>query len=217
MKPMDIMDALNDMDDEILQRAELTPAAKRHSFFRTLRMATAACLACVMIVTALFVTSAIASETGLRWTVEYQEDGIVWSFTDGKRLNKTQYNEYRPTWYPDGYLLVSAELAQTYNWSYGHWPNAKRVGVNMGQIYFHANNIVDTQKLHLLSFPAGSYNIQSVEIDHLPGELYTHLDDPNSGELIWIDKNGYMVYRLIFQNCDTETVLKIAESVEEIR
>ena len=180
-------------------------------------MATAACLACVMIVTALFVTSAIASETGLRWTVGYQEDGIVWNFTDGKRLNKTQYNEYRPAWYPDGYLLVSAELAQTYNWSYGHWPNAKKVGLSMGQIYFHAINIVDAQKINLLSFPAGSYNIQSVEIDHLPGELYTHLDDPDCGELIWVDKNGYMVYRLTFQNCDMETVLKIAESVEEIR
>ena len=211
MKPMDIMEALTDMDDDILLRAELEPSGKRYGFFRQIRMATAACLACVMIVTALFVTN--ASETGLRWTVEYQEDGIVWSFTDGKRLNKTQYNEYRPTWYPDGYLLVSTELAQTYNWSYSHCPNAKRVG----QIYFHADNIVDTRKIHLLSFPAGSYNIQSVEIDHLPGELYTHLDDPDCGELIWIDKNGYMVYRLIFQNCDTETVLEIADSVEEIR
>ena len=42
MKPMDIMESLTDMDDDILLRAELTPAAKRHGIFRHLRMATAA-------------------------------------------------------------------------------------------------------------------------------------------------------------------------------
>ena len=216
MKPMDIMDALTDLDDDLLLGAELVPSRPRHGFFRTLRMATAACLACVMIVTALFVTSAIASETGLRWTVEYQEDGIVWSFTDGKRLN-TQINEYRPTWYPDGYLLVSTELAQTYNWSYGHWPNAKGVGQGSGQLFFLAVNVVDAQKIHLLSLPAGTYSIQSVTINSLPGELYTLQKNPDNGELIWVDQTGYMVYRLTFQNCDTETVLKIAESVTENR
>ena len=209
MKPMDIMDALTDMDDVILLLAQLDPP-KKHNGFHTVFRNAAACLVCVMMVTALLAPT-IASETGLRWSVEYQEDGIVWSFKDGNWL-PGPYSTIAPTWQPSGYTLVSTTLTRTFSQSYGHW-HAEGV---MGSVFFQAMNVVDQQSLILESFPAGTYQIQTVTVGNLPGEMYTYLDDPDSGELIWVDKDRFTFYRMTFQNCDAETVLKMAESVEQI-
>ena len=72
--------------------------------------------------------------------------------------------------------------------------------------------ITDKDTYHLGSLANGTYEVETVEINGLPGELYTFLDDPDSGTIIWIDKHNCIVFLLHFDS-GTEDAIRIAESV----
>ena len=207
MKSFDILEALTDMDDDILLRAAEDPPKRYYVWLRGFQKAAAACLICVLVFTALLATDAIALETGLRWRVRYRENEVTWLFKDGIEHNGDLPN-YEPTWLPDGY-----EWDREY---YGvirdKMTSYKNLDEDQSWSHFNYMQITDKDTYHLGSLANGTYEVETVEINGLPGELYTFLDDPDSGTIIWIDKHNCIVFLLHFDS-GTEDAIRIAESV----
>lgn len=207
MKSFDILEALTDMDDDILLRAAEDPPKRYYVWLRGFQKAAAACLICVLVFTALLATDAIALETGLRWRVRYRENEVTWLFKDGIEQNGDLPN-YEPTWLPDGY-----EWDREY---YGvirdKMTSYKNLDEDQSWSHFNYMQITDKQTYYLGSLDKGTYEKETVEINGLPGELYTFLDDPDSGTIIWIDKHNCIVFLLHFDS-GTEDAIRIAESV----
>ena len=65
MKATDILEALTDMDDDVLMRAEMDPPRRHILLLRSLRSAAAACLVLAVIFTTLIVRNTFADEMGL--------------------------------------------------------------------------------------------------------------------------------------------------------
>ena len=101
MKATDILEALTDMDDDVLMHAEMDPPRRHILLLRSLRSAAAACLILAVIFTTLIVRNTFADEMGLRWRVRYREDEVTWLFKDGIE-QEGELPNYEPTWLPEG-------------------------------------------------------------------------------------------------------------------
>ena len=175
--------------------------------FRSLRSAAAACLFFALILTTLIVTNTFADEMGLRWRVRYREDEVTWLFKDGMEQEGDLPN-YEPTWLPEGCEVRSDYWGPARDRSIGYNnPNAPH-----GLLWFDYIQITDKEIYYLTSLDKGTYEKEAVEINGLPGELYTFLDDPDKGKIIWIDKHNCIVFLLTF-NSGVEDGLKIAKRV----
>ena len=207
MRSLDILEELGNLDDELLLRAETDPPRRHMILFRSLRSAAAACLVFALILTTLIVTNTFADEMGLRWRVRYREDEVTWLFKDGME-KEGELPNYEPTWLPEGCEVRSDYWGPARDRSIGYNnPNAPH-----GLLWFDYIQITDKEIYYLTSLDKGTYEKEAVEINGLPGELYTFLDDPDSGKIIWIDKHNCIVFLLNF-NSGVEDGLKIAESV----
>lgn len=207
MKSTDILEALTDMDDDILMRAEMDPPRRHILLLRSLRSAAAACLVLALILTTLIVRNTFADEMGLRWRVRYREDEVTWLFKDGVEQDGDLPN-YEPTWLPEGYVWDRSYdgIVRDRMTAY------KNPGEDQSRIRFTYMQITDKQIYYLSSLDKGTYTAESIEINGLPGELYTYLDEPDSGYLLWIDKRNCIVFLLNF-DCGAEDAMKIAESI----
>ena len=210
MKSFDILEALTDMDDDILLRAAEDPPKRYYVWLRTFRSAAAACLICALVFTMLIATDAIAFETGLRWTVRYREDKVTWLFKGGIEQDVDLPN-YEPTWLPDGYVWDREYCGPTRDKSISY----RNLNDEQSWIWFDYLQITDKETYYLSSLDKGTYEKETVEINGLPGELYTYVDNPDSGYLIWIDKHNCIVFLLGFDS-GTEDAIRIAESVKLI-
>ena len=207
MKAIDILEALTDMDDDVLMRAEIDPPRRHILLLRSLRSAAAACLILAVVLTTLIVTNTAADEMGLRWRVRYREDEVTWLFKDGME-QEGELPNYEPTWLPEGYELTSDYWGPTRDRSIGY----KNPNDPEEWLWFDYMQITDKEIYYLSSLDKGTYEKEAVEINGLPGELYTFLDDPDKGKIIWIDKRNCIVFLLNF-NSGVEDGLKIAKSV----
>ena len=207
MRSLDILEELGNLDDDLLLRTETDPPRRHTILFHSLRSAAAACLVFALILTTLIVTNTFADEMGLRWRVRYREDEVTWLFKDGMEQEGDLPN-YEPTWLPEGCEVRSDYWGPTRDRSIGYNnPNAPH-----GLLWFDYIQITDKEIYYLTSLDKGTYEKEAVEINGLPGELYTFLDDPDKGKIIWIDKHNCIVFLLNF-NSGVEDGLKIAESV----
>ena len=207
MRSLDILEELGNLDDELLLRAETDPPRRHRILFRSLRSAAAACLVFALILTTLIVTNTFADEMGLRWRVRYREDEVTWLFKDGIEQEGDIPN-YEPTWLPEGCEVRSDYWGPARDRSIGYNnPNAPH-----GLLWFDYIQITDKEIYYLTSLDKGTYEKEAVEINGLPGELYTFLDDPDRGKIIWIDKHNCIVFLLNF-NSGVEDGLRIAQSV----
>ena len=207
MRSLDILEELGNLDDELLLRAETDPPRRHTILFRSLRSAAAACLVFALILTTLIVTNTFADEMGLRWRVRYREDEVTWLFKDGIEQEGDIPN-YEPTWLPEGCEVRSDYWGPARDRSIGYNnPNAPH-----GLLWFDYIQITDKEIYYLTSLDKGTYEKEAVEINGLPGELYTFLDDPDKGKIIWIDKHNCIVFLLNF-NSGVEDGLRIAQSV----
>ena len=207
MRSLDILEELGNLDDELLLRAETDPPRRHMILFRSLRSAAAACLVFALILTTLIVTNTFADEMGLRWRVRYRENEVTWLFKDGMEQEGDIPN-YEPTWLPEGYV-----------WDRSHdgihrdrMTSYKNLDEDQSWIHFSYMHISDKETYHLGSLDKGTYEVESIEINGMPGELYTFVDEPDSGYLLWVDKQGCIVFLLDF-NSGAEDAVKIAESV----
>ena len=207
MKATDILEALTDMDDDVLMRAEMDPPRRYILLLRSLRSAVAACLILAVVLTTLIVTNTAADEMGLRWRVRYREDEVTWLFKDGME-QEGELPNYEPTWLPDGCEVRSDYWGPARDRSIGY----KNPNDPEEWLWFDYMQITDKEIYYLSSLDKGTYEKEAVEINGLPGELYTFLDDPDKGKIIWIDKQGCIVFLLQF-NSGVEDGLKIAKSV----
>lgn len=205
MKATDIMEALTDMDDDILMRAEIDPPRRNILLLRSLRSAAAACLALALFLTTLIVTKTFADEMGLRWRVRYRENEVTWLFKDGIK-QEGELTNYEPTWLPEGYEQTSDYSGPTRDRGIGYH------NYDEGRIWFHYMQITDQETYHLGSLIKGTYEVEAVQINGFPGEMYLSLEDPDEGKLIWIDKRNCIVFLLDF-DIGAENAVKIAESV----
>ena len=210
MKANDILDALTDMDDDVLMRAEIAPPRRHILLLRYIRSAAAACLVIALILTTLIVTNTFADEMGLRWRVRYRENEVTWLFKDGME-QEGELPNYEPTWLPEGYVWDRSYdgIVRDRMTSY------KNLDEDQSWIHFSYMQITDKETYHLGSLDEGTYEAESVEINGMPGELYTFVDEPDSGYLLWIDKRGCIVFLLDFDS-GVEDAIKIAESVTQI-
>ena len=207
MRSLDILEELGNLDDNLLMRAEIDPPRRHTILFRSLRSTAAACLVFALILTTLIVTNTFADEMGLRWRVRYREDEVTWLFKDGMEQEGDIPN-YEPTWLPEGCEVRSDYWGPARDRSIGYNnPNAPH-----GLLWFDYIQITDKEIYYLTSLDKGTYEKEAVEINGLPGELYTFLDDPDKGKIIWIDKHNCIVFLLTF-NSGVEDGLKIAKSV----
>ena len=207
MRSLDILEELGNLDDDLLMRAETDPPRRHMILFRSLRSAAAACLVFALILTTLIVTNTFADEMGLRWRVRYREDEVTWLFKDGME-QEGELPNYEPTWLPEGCEVRSDYWGPARDRSIGYNnPNAPH-----GLLWFDYIQITDKEIYYLTSLDKGTYEKEAVEINGLPGELYTFLDDPDKGKIIWIDKHNCIVFLLTF-NSGVEDGLKIAKSV----
>ena len=207
MRSLDILEELGNLDDDLLMRAETDPPRRHMILFRSLRSAAAACLVIALILTTLIVRNTFADEMGLRWRVRYREDEVTWLFKDGIEQEGDIPN-YEPTWLPEGCEVRSDYWGPARDRSIGYNnPNAPH-----GLLWFDYIQITDKEIYYLTSLDKGTYEKEAVEINGLPGELYTFLDDPDRGKIIWIDKHNCIVFLLNF-NSGVEDGLRIAQSV----
>ena len=207
MRSLDILEELGNLDDDLLMRAETDPPRWHMILFRSLRSAAAACLIFALILTTLIVTNTFADEMGLRWRVRYREDEVTWLFKDGMEQEGDLPN-YEPTWLPEGCEVRSDYWGPARDRSIGYNnPNAPH-----GLLWFDYIQITDKEIYYLTRLDKGTYEKEAVEINGLPGELYTFLNDPDKGKIIWIDKHNCIVFLLTF-NSGVEDGLKIAKSV----
>ena len=210
MRSLDILEELGNLDDELLLRAETYPPRRHMVLFRSLRSAAAACLVFALILTTLIVTNTFADEVGLRWRVRYREDEVTWLFKDGME-QKGDLPNYEPTWLPEGYVLEQ----EYYGIVRDKMISYNNLEEDQSWILFDYMRITDKEIYYLSSLDKGTYEKETVEINGLPGELYTFLDEPDSGYLLWIDKRNCMVFLLDF-DCGAEDAMRIAESVSLI-
>ena len=207
MRSLDILEELGNLDDDLLMRAETDPPRRHMILFRSLRSAAAACLVFALILTTLIVTNTFADEMGLRWRVRYREDEVTWLFKDGMEQEGDIPN-YEPTWLPEGCEVRSDYWGPARDRSIGY----KNPNDPEEWLWFDYMQITDKEIYYLSSLDKGTYEKEAVEINGLPGELYTFLDDPDKGKIIWIDKRNCIVFLLNF-NSGVEDGLKIAKSV----
>ena len=207
MKATDIMEALTDMDDDVLMRAEMDPPRRHIILLRYIRSAAAACLIFALVLATLIVTKTFADEMGLRWRVRYREDEVTWLFKDGME-QEGELPNYEPTWLPEGYVLDRSYDGIVRD----RMIDYKNPDNDQSWILFNYMQITDKEIYYLSSLDKGTYEVESIEINGMPGELYTFVDEPDRGYLRWIDKRNCSVFLLNF-DIGAEDAVKIAESV----
>ena len=207
MKATDIMEALTDMDDDVLMRAEMDPPRRHILLLRSLRSAAAACLIFALLLATLIVTKTFADEMGLRWRVRYRENEVTWLFKDGM-VQEGELPNYEPTWLPEGYVLDRSYDGIVRD----RMIDYKNPDNDQSWILFNYMQITDKEIYYLSSLDKGTYEVKSIEISGMPGELYTFVDEPDRGYLLWINKRNCIVFLLHF-DIGAEDAIRIAESV----
>ena len=210
MRSLDILEELGNLDDELLLRAETDPPRRHMILFRSLRSAAAACLVFALILTTLIVSKTFADEMGLRWRVRYRENEVTWLFKDGIE-QEGELPNYEPTWLPEGYVLDRSYDGIVWD----RMIDYKNPDNDQSWILFNYMQITDKEIYYLSSLDKGTYEVESIEINGMPGELYTFVDEPDRGYLLWIDKRNCIVFLLNF-DIGAEDAVKIAESVTRI-
>lgn len=205
MKAFDIMEALTDMDEDVLLRAEQDPPRHRVVFSGFRRYAAAACLAIVMIFSVMIVNKANAGTNQICWTRHVREGEFYYTFWNAERP-ETPMPTYRMTWIPDGYVTwLEKENELDYSMV------CHRTEDDPDCIWF-SYNYVGAGDRQYYSYPQNSYTYTTTTVNNLPADHY-HLTEHNDGILIWFNQDKSLVFSLRY-DCDDDTAMRIAESVK---
>lgn len=207
MKAMDILEALTDMDDDLLLRAEETPPKPMIAKPKTVRHILAACLPLVLILTIWLTIGTTATKPKLRWTVRHRSYEVTWLFKDGVDFGDEDCS-YEPLWIPEGYVFD-----RSYEMEAGRDLTYRSSDDDTKYFSFRYIHITDKETQHYSNLPMGSYETQTVEINGMPGEQYTYVKTPTSGMLLWIDETACVVFVLDYDDLTATQAQQIAKSV----
>lgn len=213
MNPFDILEALTDMDDDVLLRAEREPPRRSGVLRRTVRYAAAACMAVVLLVTALLAADTVASDSRPRWTVRYRESGVTYLFKGGTEYMGRR-GIYVPTWLPEGYRITLD------TWDHDAQPDTGSRSLvyeapddPRESIWFSCDQIPYRGSMTFSDLTLGSYTLEQVDIGDIRGDLYSSNDEPCRCTLVWLDTENSMMFVMHFSADDTEAALQMARSV----
>lgn len=208
MNSIEILDALTDMDDELLLFAETDPPKRCIRMPRVFRYLTAACLTVALMMATWLVTDAVELGPNLRWTVRYREDKVTF-------LMKVREEPeggppvYELGWLPEGYEKVRD------SW----FGNRDRViSCCKGQdetkfISFSYQQIYHDTRHYFTSLPSGSYEKESVDVNGMPGEAFRYVDGRSGSKLVWFDEDEGIMFVLDAQDCKVDELMQIARNV----
>lgn len=208
MNSFEILDALTDMDDDLLLFAETDPPKRRHGVPRFFRYLTAACLTVVLVMATWLVTDALPLGPNLRWTVRYREDKVTFLMKVREEPEEDP-PVYELGWLPEGYEKV---------WDSWFGDRERLVTCRMGQdetkyISFSYRQIEHDTRHYFTTLPAGSYEKETVDVNGMPGELYRYTDGRCGGTLVWFEEDKGIMFVLSFQNREMDDALKVAQNV----
>lgn len=204
MKAFDIMEALTDMDEDVLLRAEQDPPRHRVVFSGFRRYAAAACLVIVMIFSVMIVNKANAGTNQICWTRHVREGEFYYTFWNAERPEMSMPT-YRMTWVQEEYEVWSEQTSEDhYNVIYHH------VSDSPNCIWFSYRYVGNGDE-NYYSYDEGSYIYTETTVNGLPADHY-YLVEYDSGILIWFNQDESLVLSLRY-DCDDMTAMRIAESV----
>lgn len=204
MKAFDIMEALTEVDDAALLRAEQDPPRHRSAFSGFLRYATAACLTVALILLAVVPARTEAGDTSLKWRIVIDEEGIRYIF-ENRPYPTDPVPHYDITWLPEDYVLFrdfskederSICYHSIHDDSMSYWLQCSYVGLLTEHHY---------------SFTPEEYTMETVTIQGISGHHY-RLTQYDMGYLVWIDREKQLLFSLSYGG-DLSTALKVAESI----
>lgn len=168
--------------------------------YRTLRSVASIVLVIMIGFGSTLTVSAEAREIVFGW-VKQQYECFYKYFLEGE-VDITESATYQLGWVPDGYeFLTSYETAG-------------------GEVYIYTDEKDTLIQFTYTSDPNNemlfvdgiSYIKEQVEINNRIGEVYISEDNNTTNGLIWSNETNTIIF-FISANCETDTLIKIAESV----
>lgn len=214
MNSFELFEALTDMDDEMLLRAEADPPRRSRIPLGNFRRIAAACLAIALLLTTWVATGALAGENRVEWTRRVKPEYVVYRFR-GALAPQTSIPAYEPAWIPEEYVPDRdywTEFLEMPGYSgrdmtYGNPENRQ------DSIWFSYHYVGRGFQQTYGNLAEGTYEYQTVDINGIPGDLYLYLTEPKGGVLIWIDQRTSILYQISFYDDDPTIALRVAQSV----
>ena len=204
MNPMELLEALSDVDDEALLRAEMDPPRRRR-IPRVAWRAAAACMALVLALLIVVPSPTVAEDMNLHWMITTYDDMVVYHFY-GRAAPEGPVPMYNVTWLPEGCVLdmdLSSEFGPNF-----HYRSPSKDGY---QYSFYCR-YVGTGYVTRFTSQDGPFTVTPVTVQGIEGHSYRY---PSSdlGFLVWIDQKQQICFELSYSG-DLETALRVAESVQ---
>lgn len=164
----------------------------------------AAILSLVVGISLFFTINTQARAAAITWIKKVFPGQTVFSFlqdTDEATL------DFQLTWLPDGMKLTADTWTKAAHSQLYQNPDRANEG-----FIIQCGRMVSQNDLTLIHSDA-KYDIQSVEINGMPGELYVSDDSAVSNVLVWIDDSNKIVIT-IDSSLNPDVILHIAENVK---
>ena len=208
MNAYTLLEALTDVDDVQLLESERKGPVKKH--WRQLGHGViAACLVLVLTMTLCAGAMAFHQDATMRYTIRYRENRVTY-LCKARSYLVGRMPQYEPLWLPEGYVP---------NGTFSDEEREK----HMSYINTHASTdyisitytqIVGEYTLNLYTLPQGSYKRYDVTVNAQPGQLYLYTDMRSGGELVWLDEENRILFRLNFPDKDPADAMKMANSIQ---
>lgn len=216
MRSQDILEALTDMDDDILLRAAQDPPRRRSILFPRLQHLAAACLAIVVILGWIVASDATAQDTSIRWLVRGTKHHVEYIFRGG-RPAQADVPLYEPTWIPEGCTVELDPYGQDAldydenGYLMEHTLTCDREDSPGLWIHLSYHYVVGSGS-HSFGLDRDTYTVEYVDINGVTAELFLEQDGSDFGVLAWVDKERSLFFSILF-TADTETVLRFARGL----
>lgn len=210
MKAFDIMEALTDVDDAALLRAEQDPPRHRAAFSGFLRYAAAACLGLVLVIMIIVPIHTDARDNKLSWTLEVDEDGFGYEFWDKSQPEQSPPN-YAPTWVPEGFQLIETMTFDGRDRTLLYWlPEQEHLSFSCDYVGKGSSYTYSVGKSY------GDLTLEQVMVGPFEADHYRY--EHGNGYLIWVDPDQQLFFVLAYGKiCGAENALRIARSIEIIQ
>lgn len=213
MNPMELMQALTDMDDDVLLRAELDPPRKRTVVPRFLRYASAACLMLLLVLWVVVPIHTDAGDNALKWTLSLESDGFAYEFWNSPQPEQSP-PYYAPTWVPEGFELSEVRTFDGRDRTLHYrmpLDAAEQTWEHLSLSYYYVGK--GSSFSYSVGESFGRYTLEKVTIGTLEADHYHY--EAGIGYLIWIDPEEQIYFALQYDKvCGANNALRLARSIQ---